>query len=109
MYLSYKSFIFAVLKELHNSEISDLKKACLGTLWEVFGSNKEMFCMDSDLQVDSDIKSVSNGSPSDESQQDGPHIMISYQWGMQERMLQLRDQLQSKGYNIWMDVDKMGK
>ena len=35
--------------------------------------------------------------------------MISYQWESQERMLRLRDELQSAGYNVWMDVDQIGK
>ncbi|XP_072035839.1 uncharacterized protein [Amphiura filiformis] len=37
------------------------------------------------------------------------HVMISYQWDHQERALKVRDQLKASGYNVWMDVDKMGK
>lgn len=37
------------------------------------------------------------------------HVMISYQWDVQESMLLLRDSLKSDGYNVWMDVDKLGK
>ncbi|XP_072016146.1 uncharacterized protein [Amphiura filiformis] len=39
---------------------------------------------------------------------DSKHIMISYQWDSQKTMLKLRDKLRKKGYNVWMDVDKMG-
>ena len=37
------------------------------------------------------------------------HVMISYQWDAQERMLKLRDELKRDGYNVWMDVEKMGR
>ncbi|XP_072049656.1 uncharacterized protein [Amphiura filiformis] len=38
---------------------------------------------------------------------DMPHLMISYQWDAQERMLKLRDELTRAGYDVWMDVDHM--
>ena len=40
---------------------------------------------------------------------DGKHVMISYNWDHQDRALAVRDKLREKGYNVWMDVDKMGK
>ena len=36
------------------------------------------------------------------------HIMISYQWDAQSRMIKLRDYLLRAGYDVWMDVDQMG-
>ena len=39
---------------------------------------------------------------------DNKHIMISYQWDAKPRMLKLKDRLQSKGYEVWMDVDRIG-
>ena len=41
--------------------------------------------------------------------EEGKHVMISYQWKSQERMSRLRDKLKKEGYNVWMDIDKMGK
>ncbi|XP_072032305.1 uncharacterized protein [Amphiura filiformis] len=38
----------------------------------------------------------------------GSHIMISYQWDSQKRAMELKRQLFKAGYNVWMDVDKMG-
>ena len=35
--------------------------------------------------------------------------MISYQWKSQERMSKLRDKLKKEGYNVWMDIDKVGR
>ena len=37
------------------------------------------------------------------------HVMISYNWGAQERMITLRNALVDAGYKVWMDVDNMGK
>ena len=34
--------------------------------------------------------------------------MISYQWDVQQSMIQLKNQLQAKGYKVWMDIDEMG-
>ena len=48
-------------------------------------------------------------SAEEECDQEAPHVMISYNWDHQERALQIRDKLRAKGYNVWMDVDKMGK
>ena len=47
--------------------------------------------------------------PSYQETVDAPHIMISYNWDHQDRALKIRDKLKEKGYNIWMDVDKMGR
>ena len=37
------------------------------------------------------------------------HVMISYQWGSQELMKRIRDELKSAGYEVWMDLDNMSK
>ncbi|XP_072027842.1 uncharacterized protein [Amphiura filiformis] len=41
----------------------------------------------------------------------GRHVMISYSWGQrkecQKRMITLRDQLQTAGFQVWLDVDEM--
>ena len=46
--------------------------------------------------------------PSYQETMDAPHVMISYNWDHQDRALKIRDKLKEKGYNVWMDVDKMG-
>ncbi|XP_072016277.1 uncharacterized protein [Amphiura filiformis] len=35
------------------------------------------------------------------------HVMISYQWDSQKRMIKLRDKLKEAGYNVWMDINHM--
>ncbi|XP_064636799.1 uncharacterized protein LOC135493401 isoform X2 [Lineus longissimus] len=36
-----------------------------------------------------------------------PYIMISYQWDSQELILKIKDALESHGYNVWIDLEKM--
>ena len=36
------------------------------------------------------------------------HIMVSYQWDVQDVVIQIRDKLQAVGFKVWMDVDEMG-
>ena len=36
------------------------------------------------------------------------HIMVSYQWDVQDVAIQIRDKLQAVGFKVWMDVDEMG-
>jgi len=35
------------------------------------------------------------------------HVMISYNWGSTETVLQLRDRLKTAGFKIWIDVEDM--
>lgn len=35
------------------------------------------------------------------------HIMISYEWGSQAKVLLIKEELEKAGYHTWMDVDKM--
>jgi len=36
-----------------------------------------------------------------------PWVMISYNWGHQHVALHVRDQLRARGYNVWIDVERM--
>ncbi|XP_076113674.1 uncharacterized protein LOC143081913 [Mytilus galloprovincialis] len=38
---------------------------------------------------------------------DSRHIMISYNWGHQDKVLKIRDSLKDIGHRVWMDVDNM--
>ena len=37
------------------------------------------------------------------------HVMISYQWASQKRVLDINNFLKKVGYNIWIDVENMSK
>jgi len=34
-------------------------------------------------------------------------VMLSYEWHHQAQVLQLKEQLNARGFNVWMDVDRM--
>ena len=36
------------------------------------------------------------------------HVMISYNWGNQPIVLRLAKTLQERGYDVWLDVERMG-
>lgn len=40
--------------------------------------------------------------------EDCKHVMISYQWDVQKSMIHVKNELQSQGYKVWMDIDEMG-
>ena len=35
------------------------------------------------------------------------HVMISYQWDTQETMLQVKAELETQGFSVWMDIEQM--
>ena len=40
---------------------------------------------------------------------DGKHIMLSYNWGSKDLMLRIRDRLKEEGYRLWVDMDNMSE
>lgn len=84
----------AELQKLVLSENTELKRAAAGALWECQGKQKH----EEAKQMTVTVQGVS----------DCKHVMISYQWDVQKSMIQLRNQLQSHGYKVWMDIDEMG-
>ena len=87
---------------LKNSENAAIRDACTGALWEIYDSKVPL-----GVHNEKSERSLSSSTTSINS--DTPHIMISYQWDCQERMIEIRDLLQKAGFNVWMDIDKMGE
>ncbi|XP_071962694.1 uncharacterized protein [Antedon mediterranea] len=80
---------------LKSSAHGKLKTACSGALWETFeGIFEEADDSSDEQQQTTHLKKV-------------PHVMISYQWDVQPRIIQLKQKLQNAGYNVWMDIDQM--
>ena len=52
--------------------------------------------------AEANVEATSSSSGSSE-----PWVMISYNWGHQNVALHLRDQLQERGFNVWIDVEQM--
>jgi male-specific lethal 1 len=38
---------------------------------------------------------------------DDEHVMLSYNWGHQEEIKRINTSLKSRGYNVWIDIEKM--
>ena len=34
--------------------------------------------------------------------------MLSYQWDVQKEVLKVKDIMKAHGFNVWMDVERMG-
>jgi len=37
----------------------------------------------------------------------GMHVMLSYNWGVQETVKKVKEGLEKAGFNVWMDIDQM--
>ena len=46
--------------------------------------------------------------PSYQETMEAPHVMISYKWDQQEKAVKVCKKLKEKGYNVWMDIEKLG-
>ena len=76
-----------------------LKNVCSGALWEIENAQKKKpISRMKSRKSDSDVAA----NPVQR------HVMISYQWGVKERMVKLKDKLTKEDYKVWMDVDCMG-
>ncbi|XP_015780019.1 PREDICTED: uncharacterized protein LOC107357901 [Acropora digitifera] len=82
------SGIMDLLQNLQHSGDKEIQLAASGVIWEIAGKEEH--------------KNTSTQSSDSEA-----HIMISYHWGCQKTMLQVKKELESKGLRVWMDVDKM--
>ncbi|XP_071504382.1 uncharacterized protein [Diadema antillarum] len=92
--------IIKALMVLKNNDSPTIRDSCTGALWEIYDSKVPL-----GLHNEKSERSVSSSTLSLSSE--APHIMISYQWDSQERMIEVRDLLIKAGYNVWMDIDKM--
>ena len=99
-YFFFCSFVVA-LKEFKACTKAGLRDACNGALWELYEGQVEI----------TDSSNEDSGSASNQQcpELHDPHVMISYQWDSQEQMIAVKEMLIAEGYNVWMDVDKMGK
>ena len=108
IYLPNLSFIFlAALKKFASSDNKSLREASKYALFEI---NKKEITPEQESELRATApptytEAVAAGAKSNLS----GHVMISYQWGSQERALLVRDKLKEAGYNVWMDVDEMSK
>ncbi|XP_038078512.1 uncharacterized protein LOC119745902 isoform X2 [Patiria miniata] len=83
--------LIEVLTSMRSCENATLREACTGALWET---------NEGKIDLPGHVLHTEHAA-------DNKHIMISYQWDVQKRMIMLKDDLINAGYRVWMDVDKM--
>ena len=86
--------LFTALTALRSCDNPSMREACTGALWET---------TEGKIDLPGHVHGET-GSATAETK----HVMISYQWDLQKRMILLKDELIATGYNVWMDVDQMG-
>ena len=77
----------------------------MGALFEIYESKLPEGLTPGKTDVDSQQR-----APSDSAKSSG-HIMLSYKWEHPSKpvMQEFKKQLQKRGYNVWMDEDRMSK
>lgn len=101
-----------LLQLLRKSEVEAIAKNCEGTFWTMKDSlladrkYKHLVPATDAVASAPEEKRFGNVASTDKDSTSG-HVMISYQWGHQKTLKMIRDTLKNKGYNVWMDVDKM--
>ena len=85
-----------ILQRLSKSENRQVKMIAEGALWEVLGKQRRV------KEAESVAPTAASLSSSDRK-----HVMISYQWDVQQTMIAVKNSLQEAGYHVWMDIEKM--
>ncbi|XP_033106205.1 uncharacterized protein LOC117108331 [Anneissia japonica] len=83
-----------VLKLNKSSDVPKVQATCSGALWEIFGGQPEVNEDSTPIIIQPYIRK-------------GTHVMISYQWDVQPRIIKLKKKLQDAGYIVWMDIDQI--
>ncbi|XP_048584283.1 uncharacterized protein LOC5504951 [Nematostella vectensis] len=86
------------LRILSQSSNSKVKKNANGALWEIEGKQKAQKAA---------ATAASKAPKSTTAHAPEGHVMISYQWDVQDVMIQVKELLQANGYHVWMDIDQM--
>ncbi|XP_071798545.1 uncharacterized protein [Asterias amurensis] len=129
--------LITVLKELaHNEPDQHILKACKTVLWMLDVEDGSNSCRPKTAKKqrpktankdgtetqtagdvteakdpDQDVVSLDDNDLDDDGtnmDDNPPHVMISYQWGVQTQMIKIKELLKAAGFNVWMDIDDMG-
>ncbi|KAK3083289.1 hypothetical protein FSP39_018644 [Pinctada imbricata] len=80
---------------------SKIKKSCNGALWN----------MREKLKLSEKYKEIgheySRGEKDKDNVKQTGHVMLSYQWGHQNLVKEIRNGLRNNGIKVWMDIDDM--
>ncbi|XP_052089371.1 uncharacterized protein LOC127726075 [Mytilus californianus] len=87
--------VIETLEKMSQSSDQTVKRISNKALWTITDHQKSLQTRIGGLQ---DGKPIGNANR---------HIMISYNWGHQPMVKQIRDSLRNSGIKVWMDVDDM--
>ncbi|XP_067931490.1 uncharacterized protein [Watersipora subatra] len=90
--------LMQALRSLAKSKIPEVKAAADGALWKLEGEREHLQKRkaNKDMPTKFNTKKLS-------------HIMISYQWEVQEQVKKVRERLRKEGYRVWIDYERMSK
>ncbi|CAH1239416.1 Hypp5822 [Branchiostoma lanceolatum] len=87
------------LRQFKSSGNPDIAAAASGALWQLHEMEaRKQKVKKPDDGITDDTKKDSRAG----------HVMLSYKWDNQEVVKQIKTKLEANGYNVWMDIDRMG-
>ncbi|CAH1239414.1 Hypp5821 [Branchiostoma lanceolatum] len=89
------------LRKFKSSRNSDIAAAAGGALWQLQDAESRQ-------HKHKDVKSDDRDADNSRKGSSGRHVMLSYQWDSQEIVKKIKTALEANGYNVWMDIDRMG-
>ena len=85
-----------------SAEHESTREACSFALWQLSDNQLPITTEETLLRDAASSQAVSPG-------ESNAHVMLSYDWGSQKTVLTISNILKKAGYNVWTDVEKMGK
>ncbi|XP_072031673.1 uncharacterized protein [Amphiura filiformis] len=95
------------LEKLQTSSDQSVRRASSGALWEIHEGKVNLTSSPSEQSSKTPTADAAGTRGTTSAETDLPHVMISYQWDVQNRMIVLKNLLTSRGYKVWMDIEKM--
>ncbi|XP_035824677.1 uncharacterized protein LOC101851026 isoform X2 [Aplysia californica] len=93
-----KELMEAIETLSRKSSNKKITRALQGTLWVLKMGKRE---------IEAPHKKKKLAQPDSSTTSSNLHIMISYNWSDQKKLIEVRDSLKSRGYNMWMDIDNL--
>ncbi|XP_070535398.1 uncharacterized protein [Ptychodera flava] len=90
-----ESGVIEIIEGLKTHNSQEIQKAANGALWVLEGQQK----LRDTSEKQGDVS---------EAGEECQHVMISYQWDVQNLMIKVKGHLEKNGYRVWMDLEQMG-
>ncbi|XP_041472786.1 uncharacterized protein LOC121422047 isoform X2 [Lytechinus variegatus] len=94
--------------------IDDFTRICQAILWNLHDQVIPKTEKKEDKDDKPEVKGADDGASADPeterkiAKKQTPHVMLSYQWDVQKQILKVKDVLSALGFNVWLDVERMG-